>query len=274
MAALPYMQLYVADYLADTMHLDVEEHGAYLLLMMNYWQTGKPLRKSRLQRIAKVPSDRWASVEQVLSEFFQDDGEFWRHKRLDADLRRVEQEQKQRVAAGKASAESRKREKIRNGKKLNELTTTDEHPRNDRSTGSQRITDTDTEQTTASPSLRSGEESSASADNPSKQGNGKAPPCPHDKIIDAYHEELPELRPVQVWNDQRRKLLQTRWREKPERQDVEYWRRYFRFVRESDFLMGLAEPGPGKKTFSADLEWLVRPTNFAKVVEGKYHDAS
>lgn len=116
-----------------------------------------------------------------------------------------------------------------------------------------------------------GEASSASADNPSKQGNGKAPPCPHDKIIAAYHEELPELRPVQVWNDQRRKLLQTRWRESPKRQDVEYWRRYFRFVRESEFLMGRAEPGPGKKPFSADLEWLVRPSNFAKVVEGKYH---
>ena len=52
MAALPYMQLYIADYLADTMHLSAEEHGAYLLLMFNYWQTGKPIPKNRLAKIA------------------------------------------------------------------------------------------------------------------------------------------------------------------------------------------------------------------------------
>ncbi|EDR3747109.1 DUF1376 domain-containing protein, partial [Salmonella enterica] len=54
MAALPYMQLYIADYLADTMHLSAEEHGAYLLLMFNYWQTGRAIPKSRLAKIARV----------------------------------------------------------------------------------------------------------------------------------------------------------------------------------------------------------------------------
>lgn len=112
MAALPYMQFYVADYLADTMHLEAEEHGAYLLLLMNYWQTGEAIPKSRLQRIARVTcNERWASVQQALSEFFDDNGTHWFHHRVERDLDSVMEIQRQRVAAGKASAEARKRVK-------------------------------------------------------------------------------------------------------------------------------------------------------------------
>ena len=111
MAALPYMQLYVADYLADTMHLTAEEHGAYLLLIMNYWQTGKPIPKVRLQSISRVSNDRWNLVEASLNEYFNDTGTHWHHSRIDADLQMVEDAQSQRSKAGKASAEARKRTK-------------------------------------------------------------------------------------------------------------------------------------------------------------------
>jgi uncharacterized protein YdaU (DUF1376 family) len=105
------MQFYVAEYLADTMHLSTEEHGAYLLLIFNYWQTGKPIPKNRLSRIAKIPNDRWTTVEDSLKEFFNDTGTEWVHKRIEADLAVVAEAHKQKAAAGKASAESRKRAK-------------------------------------------------------------------------------------------------------------------------------------------------------------------
>ncbi|HHV0338702.1 TPA: DUF1376 domain-containing protein [Escherichia coli] len=111
MAALPYMQLYIADYLADTMHLSAEEHGAYLLLMFNYWQTGKPIPKNRLVKIARLTNERWADVEPSLQEFFCDNGEEWVHLRIEEDLASVREKLTKKSAAGKASVQARRSRK-------------------------------------------------------------------------------------------------------------------------------------------------------------------
>lgn len=151
MAALPYIQLYTADYLADTMHLTTEEHGAYLLLIFNYWQTGKAIPKKRLQKIARVPNDRWPSVEDSLSEFFNDDGENWIHERIERDLEAVKEAQDQRVRAGKASAEARKRaQQTKNKRKSNDRSTPVEEPlqRTANENPTNKDTDTDTDSDT------------------------------------------------------------------------------------------------------------------------------
>lgn len=111
MAALPYMQLYIADYLADTMHLSAEEHGAYLLLMFNYWQTGKPIPKNRLAKIARLTNERWADVEPSLQEFFCDNGEEWVHLRIEEELASVREKLTKKSAAGKASVQARRSRK-------------------------------------------------------------------------------------------------------------------------------------------------------------------
>ncbi|EER2399448.1 DUF1376 domain-containing protein [Escherichia coli] len=111
MAALPYMQLYIADYLADTMHLSAEEHGAYLLLMFNYWQTGKPIPKNRLAKIARLTNERWADVEPSLQEFFCDNGEEWVHLRIEEDLASVREKLTKKSAAGKVSVQARRSRK-------------------------------------------------------------------------------------------------------------------------------------------------------------------
>ena len=113
MAALPYIQLYVADYLADTAHLNAAQHGAYLLLIMNYWQRGKPLdnRNERLANVARMSSDEWQQNKADIAEFFEIDGDIWHHSRIDADLDAVATKSTKSSEAGKASAAAKKAKK-------------------------------------------------------------------------------------------------------------------------------------------------------------------
>lgn len=82
------MPLFVADYLGDTSHLTTLEHGAYMLLIMSYWQRGKALSadSKRLASIARVPADEWAAIEPAIAEFFVCSQGVWAHKRIEHEL--------------------------------------------------------------------------------------------------------------------------------------------------------------------------------------------
>lgn len=144
MAALPYMQLYVADYLADTAHLTTEEHGAYLLLLFSYWQTGKPLRIDRLSTVARVSNERWPSVAETLVEFFNASATHWTHFRVEADLEAVNSKSTKASAAGKASAKARfeKKQREANANPTNVETGVDDPLQRN---GNHTDTDTDTD---------------------------------------------------------------------------------------------------------------------------------
>lgn len=97
-----------------------------------------------------------------------------------------------------------------------------------------------------------------------------ADPCPHQAIIDLYHQTLPTGRQVRIWSDARKTKLRARWKEDPKRQCVEWWGKFFGYIAESDFLTGKTASA-GRTPFELDLEWIVSPTNFVKIIEGKYH---
>ena len=94
--------------------------------------------------------------------------------------------------------------------------------------------------------------------------NTSLPLCPHSEIIALYHQICPELPRVKKWTESRKTFLRSRWKEDQECQNLEWWRDFFHSVHESDYLTGKVNG------FLADLEWLVRPKNFPKVIEGRY----
>lgn len=92
---------------------------------------------------------------------------------------------------------------------------------------------------------------------------------PIKKIVDLYHEILPELPKVVKLTKTRESYLRQRWIH--DMDDLKNWRNFFNHVRKSKFLMGQIQPTNGRKVFTADLEWLTKESNFAKIAEGKYH---
>ena len=95
----------------------------------------------------------------------------------------------------------------------------------------------------------------------------RTPPVPYQKIIELYHELCSNLPRVQKLTESRKRLLRARWKEHP---NLDFWKSYFQRVSASDFLNGRTEPPPGRSPFIADFEWLIKPSNFAKVLEGRY----
>ncbi|QPF87007.1 DUF1376 domain-containing protein [Bradyrhizobium genosp. L] len=79
------MPLYIADYLKKTTHLGALESGAYLHLIMDYWQNdGLPSDDRQLARIARLTDREWRKLKSTLQAFFYDG---WKHKRIDEEIR-------------------------------------------------------------------------------------------------------------------------------------------------------------------------------------------
>jgi hypothetical protein len=107
----------------------------------------------------------------------------------------------------------------------------------------------------------------------------RTPNCPHEEIGNAYAEVLPMLPQIAVMSDVRKGHMTARWKEVcsdqkfTKDQGVEWFRDFFALVAKSAFLTGSGKPNRDTgRVWAADFDWLMLPTNFVKVVEGRYQD--
>lgn len=105
------------------------------------------------------------------------------------------------------------------------------------------------------------------------------PDCPHGKILELYAKHLPELPQPRSWDGQRAKDMRSRWRwvltakdtstgkqwADSEEAALKIFEAIFMLVARSDFLSGRSGKWGG-----ADIGWLMKATNFNKVLEGNY----
>lgn len=99
------MPLYIADYLRDTRRLHAREHGAYLLLIMEYWTAGSlPDDDGDLARLAALSDKEWREVKAKIARFF---GPGWTHARIDRELAASREKYERRAAAGKKGGKAK-----------------------------------------------------------------------------------------------------------------------------------------------------------------------
>jgi uncharacterized protein YdaU (DUF1376 family) len=96
----PWMPLYIADYLRKTTHLGALESGAYLHLIMDYWQNdGLPDDDKKLARIARMTDREWKAARATLQAFFHDG---WQHEKIDEEIAKASEISTKRSAIASA----------------------------------------------------------------------------------------------------------------------------------------------------------------------------
>lgn len=91
----------------------------------------------------------------------------------------------------------------------------------------------------------------------------RAERVPYEEIFKAYAKELPGLPQVRIKDAARKAAIKNRWNADPRFKSVEFWQKYFEYAGKSDFLMNQCR--------AIGFDWLMKPANFKKVLEGNYH---
>jgi uncharacterized protein YdaU (DUF1376 family) len=260
-----YYKFNIADWHLATSHLSLEEEAVYFKLINFYYDTESPIPEETQMVIRKLRLGSYMDiVGLILNEFFilEDDG--WHHKRCDEELEIYKKKAENNKEVGKLGGRPKKIKDLDNNPEITQMV----------SINNPDITLTKNQE----PLTINQEPLTINQDKNIIVNNRVDSPvnCPHDEVISLYHSMLPTLRRVEIWNDTRKGYLKARWREafatfdlKTKEEGLEYFEEIFGIVKESAFLLGKTNNKDGK-TFQADLEWILRPTNFAKIVERKY----
>lgn len=265
-----YFSFHIGDYKKDTFHLTQSEDLAYRRLLDLYYSTEKPLidDEKKLSRLIGMHQNA-DDVAQVLSDFFTLTDRGFIQKRIEKEIARYHERADSARTNGKKGGRPRKpnpNPAITQSVILANPTLTQQEPNpNPAITGSKANHEPLTinqEPLTKDQVLQ--------ADIPAPVS--QAAPVPIGKIVDLYHEMLcPPLPKIVKLTKTREGLIRQRWLQK-DLESLNDWEMYFTDVSRSDFLMGRTAPTNGRNVFSASLEWLCKPGNFAKVAEARYNN--
>ncbi|HBY69895.1 MAG TPA: hypothetical protein DEG69_20410 [Flavobacteriaceae bacterium] len=98
MAKFPHLPLWTDAYIADTIHLNYEEHGLYLMLLMTVWRSPEcriPNDIKWIKRRLRATDEQIEKyVKNILDEFFETTGNYITQKRLKEEYNYVKKKAK------------------------------------------------------------------------------------------------------------------------------------------------------------------------------------
>lgn len=105
-----WMPMYWGDYLKKTARFTLAHHGAYMLLIAEYWSTGAPIPADAEEQalIVRLPVADWMELRPKIAEKFDEtpDGK-WHHERIDKELVRAAEKSAAKSRAGARGAAKR-----------------------------------------------------------------------------------------------------------------------------------------------------------------------
>lgn len=105
MSATPSIPLFGDAYLADTRHLTLEEHGAYLQMLMIAWRSpacALPDDDARIAKMLGITPKKWARLRPAVMAFWTLCDAGWEQKRLSKERRFVAKKSEQNRDAANA----------------------------------------------------------------------------------------------------------------------------------------------------------------------------
>jgi len=92
---------------------------------------------------------------------------------------------------------------------------------------------------------------------------------PYQRIVDCYHDVLNTLPSVKALTGKRKSYIKKISLSKDDkgnlRNTLSWWKQYFEYVKTIQFLQGNNDRG-----WTPNLEWITKPENFVKIIEGSY----
>lgn len=276
----------IGDFAVLTQGLDLESVGIMIRLIDRIMSTEKPIKTQWVN--LGFPKESQEKVMGVLAGFFDESEEGWMLPMLEESLDKYQKNRLKNQENGKKGGRPKKVDAsvsvaAQSEKPSGLFSETQMKPSEKATNNQEPITNIYTTLPNGSVSAEgstAAERSEPVEISPLSPVQKVASRCPHEKLIDLYHQEMPNNPIVRSWNSaKRRASSQARWKlvvteEKidTEAAALDWFRSFFRFCNASAFLRGQGAPDRNGRTFVPDLEWILTAGNFDKIIDRRYHD--